>query len=167
MTFHRQSGGKPDIVLFKVIDTEMWPADRAGAWIRRSIAQGREFRFAGHAFRQPPVRMKNGELTHIRRRVQSRVSVGTATVDRRPEPEFAEARPLSEIRARQPQADSASPRFRAASCERHGGTSQTNAPGVRQVMTTTIFYMNIGDRFFRPTARNSEMDDVVSNVGIC
>jgi hypothetical protein len=168
----RGRAGDIDIVLFGTTDTEMWnwPDRGRSVWDRTlGLRKAANFGSQGTSFKSLLWRMQNGELDGYQAKlvVLQGVGVEVGTGDQAMgarAPEFiAGFTPIiAEIRARQPQAKillfAAFPRGQLDRAHWREVAEANAEVYAKLADDKTVFYTNIGDRFFRPDgAHNSEM----------
>jgi len=176
----RAREGDIDIVFFGTTETEMWnwPDRGRSVWDRTlGLRRAANFGSQGTRFDSLLWRMQNGELDGYQAKIVVLQAFGPgdqAMGDRATEFAAGYRRLLAEVRARQPQAkvllSAAFPRGQL-NREQWRDVAEANAAVYRTLADdNTVFYVNIGERFFLPDgSHNQEMwrspQSGVVNVG--
>lgn len=167
----RARAGDIDIVLFGTTDTEMWnwPDRGRSVWDRTlGLRKAANFGSQGTSFKSLLWRMQNGELDGYQAKLVVLQGVpGGGTGDqamgaRAPEFVAGFTPIIAEIRARQPQAKillfAAFPRGQLNRAHWREVAEENAAVYRRLADEQTVFYVNIGERFFLPDgSHNQEM----------
>ena len=174
----RARAGDIDLVFFGTTSTEMWSwADRGrSVWDQRfGSREAANFGSQGTRFESLLWRMQNGELDGYEAKLVVLQDSGTGDQaipgNRLAEFVTGYAAVIAEIRARQPQAKillfAAFPRGRLQREEWREIAESTAAAHAELVDDEIVFYVDIGERFFRPDGSfNSEMWGMPGRAGV-
>jgi len=174
----RAQAGDIDLVFFGTTSTEMWSwTDRGrSVWDQRfGSREAPNFGSQGTRFESLLWRMHNGELDGYEAKLVLLQDSGTGDQaipgNRLAEFVTGYSAVIAEIRARQPQAKillfAAFPRGRLRREEWREIAESTAAAHAELVDDETVFYVDIGERFFRPDGSfNSELWGMPGRAGV-